>query len=87
MIYGLRDWNADERAAYARNDTPLADALGEVLKLRALLAASRASLEGICKDMDKAQDRKAAGLRVAPVDREALSAKLNALAEDMDPDA
>jgi hypothetical protein len=37
--------------------------------------------------MDKAQDRKAAGLRVAPVDREALSAKLNAIAEDMDPDA
>ena len=86
MIYGKRDWSAEERAAYAAGDTPLADALGEVLRLRALLEVFVAGVNAVVTNLDKATERKAAGFRVAPVERGALSEKLGELSQAADPE-
>jgi len=86
MIYGKRDWSEEERAAYARGDTPLADALGEVLRLRALLEVFMAGVDAVVTDLNKSTERKSAGLRVAPVNRDALSEKLGELSQCADPE-
>jgi len=86
MIYGTRDLKAEERAAYQRGDAALSDALGEQLRLRELLQATQAALNGIIEGLDQSAGRKRAGLRVAPVDREALSEKLSDIAGAADPD-
>ena len=84
MIYGKRDWSEEERAAYAAGDTPLADALGEVLRLRALLEVFRAGVDAVVAALDRAAERKSLGFRVAPVNRDALSEKLGKLSQAAD---
>ena len=86
MIYGTRDLKAEERTAYQRGDLVLSEALGEQIRLRELLQATQAALNALVTDLDKAAERKRAGLRTAPVDRETLSRKLSDIACDADPD-
>ncbi len=86
MIYGTRNWNEEERQAYAAGNTPLADALGEVLRLLALLAVFREGVNAVVADLNQAIERKAAGFRVAPVNRGALSERLGELSQSADPE-